>query len=210
MERYRTTVILVVVLAALAGVAFFLNQRNSAGGNASPTTTPTHYIWQSTDPVTAIDVVSGTQRVSVVEDTKTTLWRIASPFTSDADGSVQNSADALKSLAARDVLTGSTNLADYELDKPGLDVTVTFSDTAHTKRSIQIGKTTFDGAAYYVKEQSSGKIYTVSNGTIEPLRTWLTTPPKAQPTATLVPITVVPTAKPGEGSTATPLPTPTP
>ena len=40
MERYRTTIILVVVLVVLAGVAFFLNSNRTSGGTDT-TATPT-------------------------------------------------------------------------------------------------------------------------------------------------------------------------
>ncbi len=205
MERYRTTIIMAVLLAALGGVALFLN-RNSSGGdaNATPTAAPVQYVWQSNDPVSAIDVVSGTSKVSLAKNPATDAWTITAPVKADADAfSVTSIADQLKSLQSTSTVTDTTNLAQFSLDKPGLTITATYSDTQHTKRTLQVGSTTFDGSGYYTKPSNSPNVYIVSNTTLEPIRQWLQTPPVAQPTATSVPIKIAPTA------TITPTGTPT-
>src|SRR5438045_8024078 len=83
-----------------------------------------------------------------------------------------------------------------------MSVTVTFSDTQGTKRTFNVGTSTPDGSGYYVNTAGSNTVYVVSNTTIEPLRTWLTTPPVEQPSPTPIPITVVPAST--ETSTPTP------
>jgi hypothetical protein len=75
-------------------------------------------------------------------------------------------------------------------------VTLVMSGTTSTERVLLVGDATPDGSAYYVKTETAPPVYLVSNLTIEPLRTWLNTPPIQQPTATPIPVTVVPTAEP--------------
>jgi len=191
MERYRTTLILLALLVALGGLAMFLNNRGGTP-TGTPTATPAQYVWQDENQVVGIEVVSGTNKVIVRKDITTTFWAVTEPVQKDADTfSVSSVADSLKSLEATAQLTDTTNLAAYGLVNPGMSVTTTFSDTQGTRRVLMVGDATFDGSGYYVKTPVTGTVYIVSNRVIEPLRTWLTTPPVAPPTATPFPATVV-------------------
>ncbi len=205
MERYRTTIILVIVLVLLAAVAFFMSNRG--GGttdSAFPTSVPAVYVWQDPNQVIGVDVMSGTSKVSVRKDVTTTLWSITEPVQEPADPyNVGNVADLLKDLRAAATLTESTNLADFGLDANTLTITATFSDTQQTKRTLVVGKATFDGANYYAKLQDAPQVYLVSNALIEPAKSWLTTPPINPPTPTPLPITVVPTTAPTPEGTIT-------
>lgn len=186
MERYRTTIILVAVLVVLGTLAVVLGGKGPVGTiPGEPTPLPVQYVWQDDNQVVGIDVVSGTNRVSLTEDTTTTIWSLTEPIQSTADPfAVGNVADLLQSLQATTVITGSSDLAQYGLDKPNLSVTATFSDTAHTKRTVQVGAATVDGSGYYTKLPDKPDVYIVSNSTIEPIKSWLETPPKSVPTAT--------------------------
>lgn len=204
MERYRTTIILLIVLIVLGGAAILLNNNSSTGTAGVPTVAPKIYVWQEPNPVLAMDVVSGTGKVSLIENMTTTVWTLTAPIQSDADPSVGSVASSLQKLEATSVVTDTSNLAQFGLDKASFTVTSTFSDTAHTKRTLVIGGPTFTGDGYYVKPQDANKVYVVSNTTLEPIRTWLTTPPKVQPTSTPLPITVVPTSTLTKTGTVTP------
>ena len=68
MERYRTTIIMAVALIVLVALAFFLTSKNASAPTGSPTPTTAKYIWQDTNAVKAIDVVSGTQKVGIAKD----------------------------------------------------------------------------------------------------------------------------------------------
>jgi hypothetical protein len=194
-ERYRTTIILLVVLVALAGLAFFVNR----GGNTpSPLTTPTTntvYVWQETSPIVAIQVVSATGSVSLTKNTETTVWSIREPISDTADPIiVGNLVDTLQNLSAQSELTGTTDLAEFGLAGQPLSVTFTFSSTDGMQRTLLIGDASPDGSTYYVKRADTPNVFLVSNFTLEPLRSWLTMPPKAQPTPTPIPVTIVPTS----------------
>ena len=193
MERYRTTLIMLGLLVALGVVALLVNNSRT-GTEGTPTPEPVQYVWESTEPVVGLDVVSGTARVVLRQDETVASWRIEQPVQGDSDSfAVATIADAFKSLQAASVLTEATNLAEFGLDKPGLTVTATYSGTT-SPRVLLVGGPTFDGAGYYAKLPDSETVYVVTNGTIEPLRSWLTAPPLAPPTATPPQLTIAPTA----------------
>ncbi|MEA2572913.1 MAG: hypothetical protein QOH93_211 [Chloroflexia bacterium] len=201
MERYRTTIILLVLLLALGGFAVFL------GGNKGTTTTPgvpteapVSYVWQDPNPITGLDAVSGTQRLVLSKDAATTIWSIREPISDTADPfAVGNLTDQLQNLQASSTITEAGDLAQFGLAQPSITTTLTFSDTAGTKRTLLVGNQTIDGAAFYVKAADKPDVYLVSNALIEPLRSWFSSPPKVVPTAT----PLLPTIGPTQAVTAT-------
>ena len=193
-----------VVLVALAGLAFFLNQQNFNAA-VTPTPEPARYVWEETEPVSAIDVMSGTQSVVLRQDLTTTVWSILEPISDTADVfQVGNIADSFKSLQATAIISEVTDLAQFGLDAQSTQVKVGFGSAGTTTHNLKLGKTTIDGSGYYAQaDDTTDTVYVVSNGVIEPLKSWLTTPPKAQPTPTPLALTVAPTF------TSTPAGTPT-
>ena len=193
MERYRTTLIMLVLLAALGITAAVLNNKG-AGTDATPTPVALRYVWESTDGVRGLEVVSGTQKVVLVNDAASSSWMLTEPVSGPADTfAVSTIAESFKSLEAKSVLTDSGNLADFGLDEQGLTVTATFSGTTAPRTGL-VGGPTFDGAGYYVKTPDAATVYVVSNSTIEPLKSWLLNPPVAPPTPTPPQLTIAPTA----------------
>lgn len=191
MERYRTTIVLGAVLLLLAMLAFFLNGR-SANSPGTATPTATVYIWEDSNPVRGLEVVSGSNRIVLSKDVVSGTWRIDEPVSQPADlFQVGNVADSLQRLQAQYTLTGTTDLAQYGLTGEPMQVTATYSDTQGSTRTLLIGNATPDGAGYYVKTPENNAVYTVGNVTLEPLRTWLISPPVQPPTPTLVPVTPV-------------------
>src|SRR5437868_1719949 len=143
MERYRTTLILAGVLVVLAGLAFFLNGRNAATGSETPTPQPATYVWQIGGAISSIDVMSGTQTVSLRQDLSTTVWSLVAPIKETADPfSVGNQADQLKNLQATATLTDTSNLAQYGLDKPGLTVKIGAGDPVTETHTLNVGSAT--------------------------------------------------------------------
>lgn len=206
MERYRTTLIMAAALIVLVALAFFLTSKNASAPTGSPTPTTAKFIWQDANAVQAIDVVSGTQKVGIAKDSASGNWSIIEPVSRPADlFQVGNEADALQNLQAQFDLTGTTDLEQYGLTNPLMQVTVTFSDTGASKRVLLVGSATTDGSGYYVKTPDNSSVFVLTNTTVEPLRSWLTNPPVQQPTATPVPITPV-TDTPTPTATATTVP----
>lgn len=204
MERYRTTLVLGGVLIVLVVLAFFLTNKNTVT-TGTETPVPNVYIWEDANPVKALEIMSGTNKVGLTKDVVLGTWHIDAPVDKPADiFQVGGVADSLQRLQAQYTLSDTTDLAQYGLAGQPLQITATYSDTAGTKRSLLIGNATPDGSAYYVKTPDNAKVYTVVNSTIEPVRTWLTAPPIQPPSPTPVPITPV-TATPTGTDTATPV-----
>ena len=200
MERYRTTIIMLVLLVALGGFAIVLGNNRGTTPTAEPTATPAPYVWQDANQVIAIDAVSGTQRLAMTKDISTTIWTIQEPISDTADPfAVGNFSDQVQNLQSSAVVTDATDLAQFGLDQPEVTLTLAFSDTAGTRRTLQIGDRTLDGSAYYSKTPDKAEVYLVSNTLVEPLRSWFDSPPKVQPT----PTPLLPTPGPTEAITGT-------
>jgi uncharacterized protein DUF4340 len=213
MERYRTTIILAVVLLVLVGAIYFMSGRNSAAPGAA-TTTPTQYVWEENNPAVGLTVVSDTQRVVLKKDVTLGSWNILEPVQKPADlFAVSGLADSMQKLVATYALSETTELAQYGLTKP-MTVSLEFSGTTTTSRTLLVGGPLTDLSGYYVKTPDSNRIYVVGNTIVEPLKSWLTTPPVQPPTPTPAPqLTVVPPATPtptaGAAATAASASTPT-
>jgi hypothetical protein len=207
MERYRTTLIMAVVLIVLVGAIFFMSGRNQAvDGTTTPT--PVQYVWEETNPSIGLTVISDTERVVLKKDSTLGSWRIVEPVEKPADlFAVGGVADSMQKLMATYTLSETTDLQQYGLDKP-MTVTVEYSGTTVTERTLLVGGPLTDLSGYYVKTSDSNRVYVIANTVAEPLRSWLTTPPVEPPTPTPAPITVVPpatpTSTPGAEGAATP------
>jgi len=216
MERYRTTLILGGILIVLAAVAIFLSN-NKAVSTATATPTPVAYVWQDPNPVNAIDIVSGTNKVSLKKNPTAGTWAITQPVSKPADiFSVSGEADKLQNLQSQFSVTDTTDLTQFGLGPCAMAVTLTFSNTQGSQRSFTVGKTILDGSGYYIKPSDANLVYVVANITIEPLRSWLTNPPVETPSPTPLAVTIVPqtptpttTDTPGPGTPAAPASTST-
>lgn len=208
MERYRTTLILAAALIVLVCAIYFVSGRNQ-GAAGTPTTTPVAYVWEETNPAVGLTVVSDTQRVVLEKDTTLGSWRILEPVQEPADlFAVSGLADSMQKLQATYTLSEATDLEQYGLTDP-MTVTLEFSGTTVSERTLLIGAPLPDFSAYYVKTPESNRVYAIGNTIVEPLRSWLTTPPVQPPTPTPAPpMTVVPptsaTATAEAGAAGTP------
>src|SRR5579859_5513089 len=98
MERYRTTLILLGIQIVLGAVAIFLSNSNAVS-TATATPTPVAYVWQDPNPVNAIDIVSGTSKISLKKNPSAGTWAITQPISKPADVfSVSGVADSLQNL----------------------------------------------------------------------------------------------------------------
>lgn len=198
--RYTSTVILGGVFLLLALVLFFLNQNPQAGVlNPTPTPTPEPVVWDlsaSTAQAIRVDTISQTVAVQIVNN----QWQLTAPTNEPASQfQVGSVADQLKKLQASRVLT-ETDLTKYGLDTPVLTVTLVVSGAQQTTNTLLVGKTTIDGGSYYVKAKDKPAIYVMLNSLIEQVRSWTTTPPKAEPTPTPL-LIITPSPTPSETPT---------
>jgi hypothetical protein len=198
--RYTSTVILAAVFLVLALALFFLNQNPEAGVlNPTPTPTPQPVVWDlsgSTAQGVRVDTISQTVAVQIVNN----QWQLTAPTNEPASQfQVGSVADQLKKIQAQRVLT-ETDLTKYGLDTPVLTVTLVVSGAAQTTNSLLVGKATIDGGSYYVKAKDKPEIYVLVNSLIEQVRSWITTPPKAEPTPTPL-LIITPSPTPSETPT---------
>ncbi len=184
----RPTIILVALLLVLGSVAIFLtNQNKGTTPGLTPTPVPS-FLWQETSQVQGIDVMSGTAKVSLRKDISTTVWMLTAPEQYPAETfQVDNVASTLQRLEATKVATGTTDLAQYGLDKPGMTVTVTFSSTTPLTHTFMVGSGNFDGTGFYIKQPDSPDVYLSATTPIGTIQNWLATPPKQAPTPTPFP-----------------------
>ncbi|HEX8598699.1 MAG TPA: DUF4340 domain-containing protein [Chloroflexia bacterium] len=194
MERYRTTIIMLVLLVVLGGLAVVLGGNRGSSTPGEPTPVPVTYVWEDQNQVIGLEAVSGTQRLLITKDITTTIWSIQEPISHTADPfAVGGLADQLQSLQASGTITEASDLAQFGLAPPDITATITFSDAASTTRTLLIGDPTIDGSAFYVKTADKAEVYLVSNAVIQPLQSWFSNPPKVLPTATPLLPTVAPT-----------------
>jgi hypothetical protein len=205
MERYRTTIIMAAILGVLVVAAMLLSGNNKDSSTTGTTPAPVvTYLWQEEPQVLGIDVMSGTARISLRRDVSSTLWMITEPEKFPAETfQVDNTASLLQKLEAAKVTTGTSDLAQYGLDKTGMMVTVTFSSTTPLTHTLQVGDANVGATSWYVKQPSSPDVWLVKSTVIGALQNWLTTPPKEPPTPT-----PFPTAPPTPTATATVIATP--
>lgn len=211
--RYTSTVVLGAVFLVLALALFFLTQNPQAGViNPTPTPTPAPVVWDlsaSTAQAIRVDTISQTVAVQIVNN----QWQLTAPTNEPASQfQVGTIADQLKKIQADRVLT-ETDITKYGLDAPSLTVTLVVSGAAQTDNTLLVGQATIDGGSYYVKAKDKPQIYIMLNSLIEQLRSWITAPPKAEPTPTpLLIITPSPTPSvtPTPGAAGPVRPTATP
>ncbi len=199
--RYTSTVVLGGVFLVLAVVLFFLTQNPNAGViNPTPAPTPAPVVWDlSTSTAQAIRIDTITQTVAV--QSVNNQWQLTAPTNEPASQfQVGSVVDQLKKIEAQRALT-ETDITKYGLDAPAITVTLVVSGAQQATNTLLVGKATVDGGSYYVKVGGKPTVYVLTNTLIEQLRSWTTTPPKAEPTPT--PLVIV-TLSPTPSETATP------
>lgn len=186
-------IILGVVFLLLLGGIWALNQQPEV--STSPTPEPTVVAWNyATGTVQSLTVQSLTSTVAL--QVQGDDWRITAPLAADADDvQVAQEATTLKILQASQKIGDNVpDLAQYGLTTPALTATLVLSGATTPQQSFVVGKQSVDGASYFINPVGTKAVYLVSNAAIEPLKTWLLTPPVAVPTPTPLPVTIQPTA----------------
>lgn len=199
MGRYRTSLILLVILAALAGVVYFLQLRS--GSSSSPEEEAKQILKVQEKDVTALSVTSGDKRVEIArQDDK---WVLKEPSGKEAD---QARIDVMVSRvadlrASRVVVDKADNLATYGLDKPSVTLRIVTKDQTY---EVLLGQQNPDKSGYYARLGQGDKVYLISSYLVEDVKRLAEEPPIAKPTPTPEPTLPVPTPLPSPTPTATP------
>ncbi len=200
----RNTWVLIIILAALVGFAFYLkDQKAKAIAQATPT--PGSLVLFSASEGTANDIkimdLSGAS-VEIARNSSGT-WEVKAPTAAAADqGAAEAAATQVGALRIlNDVQLGPDVVG---LDKPSYIVTVTFSGNQTHK--LTVGSVTPIQDGYYV-QLDGGKIHIVEKQGLDALLTLLTHPPYVPTSTPAVSATpTVPTDMPTLQPTMTPPP----
>jgi hypothetical protein len=186
----RTTIILLVVLAALGGYVLW-SGRQQAGVNATSAATAIPVLQLDPAGVRAVEVRGEGKQVRV--ERAASGWQVSLPQPGPADAlRVTEVISGLSKLSATQTITpAGQNLASYGLDKPAYELRI----EGGTPETLRLGSKNPDGSATYVQRASAPTIYLVTDSLIGTVERWAADPP-AQPTPapTAPPLTILPTA----------------
>lgn len=201
--RRSSSIIYIILLAILAGIYYFLNNRPESVDSETPISTPAaaEYLFDSEDGLpTRIRIESRDgETVEVARDAEN-AWAILQPVEASADqGLVEAAAGQVTTIRVID------HLPDLDPETVGLDspdYTITIQFTSNVERIISVGVLTPTESGYYVS-RGDGEILIVNNSALDALIGLLTDPPYL---ATETPLPTTLEADSTLQETATPLP----
>jgi hypothetical protein len=188
----RSTVVYLVLLLALAGAYYYLNNRNKAADiqvTAEPSSAVTQAYLFTVDEgaPTRIRIESKTGDAVEVARGADNAWALIQPTETKADqAAVEAAATQITTMSILDSVP-DLDPKIVGLEPPEDILTVDFTDGG--KRKVDIGVVTPTESGYYVRN-ADGKIVIVSKSAIDSLLGMLTAPPYLE---TLTPSPVPPT-----------------
>lgn len=194
----RTGIILLIAIAVLGGIAFYINANPEVAANPTETAvvSTSRPLWTVTSAeITGITVADSAKGLTFVADVDGTgAWKITQPRTGEGDATQMASIIAsLTSLTVSQDVADVTNLADFGLEAPAYAIEV--RRQAGGSLRLTVGQKTVTGFMYYVLAQGSNTPVLISSTVLDTILGLPATPP-----------IVIPTATPTEG-TPEPLPT---
>ena len=198
MDR-RTGIILLITLAVLGGIAYYLTLNPEVVATPTPTsgfTSPTQTPLWAFDPaqirsVMAVDTAKGLTFSASVDDAG--KWTMTEPQEAEADAARMSTiVNSLGSLMISRTITESTHLADFGLDAPSYAIEVKLKD-GQTFRAT-VGDKAVTGFSYYLLPEGAQNAVVVSSGSLDSLLLLPGQPPLVTPTApvTVEPLPVIP------------------
>lgn len=199
----RSTTIFILLFVILAGVYYYLNNREEPA-DISITLEPEEvitYLFSADEGVpTSIRIESKDGAIVEVERDAEGVWVLKQPIEAAAtSGSVEAAASQITTMRVLDTLP-EVDLAVVGLETPEYQLTVRFGEV---ERKVSIGVITPTGNGYYALNLD-GEVVIVSAGAVDGLLNLLDNPPYLEtptpsPTATETPFPETP-----EPATATP------
>ena len=193
----RSTIIFVLLFVIVAGVYYYLNNRDESADIAitlEPEEEITYLFSADVGVPTGIRIESKDGAVVELERGADGAWSVNEPFEGAANsGSVEAAASQITTMRVLDTLP-DIDLDVVGLDPPEYELTVTFGDV---ERIVSIGVITPTGNGYYMLNED-GDVVIVSAGAVDGLLSLLANPPYLE------------TLTPSPTATETPLPTGTP
>ena len=175
--RRSASVIYIILLAVLAGLYYFLNNRPETVDSETPTSTSVaiEYLFNSEDGLpTRIQIESQDgETVEVARDAEN-VWAFLQPVETSADqGSVEAAAGQVTTIRVIDHLP-DLDPGTVGLDSPNFTLTIQFP--SNVERIIKVGVLTPTGNGYYVS-RGDGETLIVNNSALDALIGLLTDPP---------------------------------
>jgi len=187
--RRSASVVYIILLAILAGVYYFLNNRPETVDSETPisTSVAVEYLFNIEDGLPSrIHIESKDGEIVEVARNAENAWAFLLPAEASADqGSVEAVAGQVTTLRVIDHIPNLDN-STVGLDGPEFTITIQF--TNDVERIIKVGVLTPTESGYYVS-RGDGEILIVNNSAMDALIGLLTDPPylatEAPPLSTL-------------------------
>lgn len=199
----RPTVVYMVILLALAGAYYYLNNRDQPAADIlvtpGPTDQPTYLFNAESGIPTSIRVQAASGETVEVARDADNAWALILPLEAKAEqGASEAAASQVTTLRVLDVVP------DVDPEIVGLKVpeyllTVKFNNSV--ERTLNIGVVTPTESGYYVQDASGGDVLIVSRGAIDSLLGLLTAPPYLE-----TPMPSLPATDTSPAETVTPQP----
>jgi hypothetical protein len=212
----RTTLVLFIVLGALAAFAVYTNNADKVA--ATPTASA--YVWDlTTANVASLQIIDNTRQREVtlsrdasgawqVESSKVTSGAVLVPIQPADPGQGDYGASLVSTMILQRTLTETTQLGEYGLMSPAYVLNITQTDG--TAKSLRVGQKTPTGDGYYVIQSGQANPAIVLSTAIDPLIGYLDNPPlppSPTPAETATPAeTTTPESGTPGAATATPTP----
>lgn len=151
----RSTIITLLLLAALIGLAFYLSSQKEKGEAALETETPTaeKYLFEAGGGmVSSIKITDQAGKIVWIRRDASQAWRYVQPVSMEADASAAEAA-ASQAMSLRVLNTVDLPLSVTGLDQPTFTIIIGFDSGKQAE--IKIGAVTPIGSGYYVLQENS-------------------------------------------------------
>ena len=168
--NFRTTLIIIVLLAGIAG-AYFLFFQQSPEHTSTNEKPPIHQVYGiPREKVQQIEVTfadTAYQDLKLVKDA-TGNWQLKSPFQADANGEeVNQMLDDILNKRVKQTLE-VTALTQYGLDTPSITLSLWTEQASPAVTTFSIGKKAINFSVY-VKEKSQAHIFLIESSALDDL-----------------------------------------
>jgi hypothetical protein len=184
----RNTLILLVILAALAAYTYFGEiQKGTGQGTETPSSQPAIFNLSGQD-VLGLKVTTAAGQSVELKREAGKPWTMVTPASQGVDDTRVNSlVDQLAQLTASRALTQTNNLAEYGLITGTFTADITL--TGGVTHTLLVGETNPSGNSYYVlADGKQSPVYLVYSSNVDELQRLVTQPPyPPTPTPTTLP-----------------------
>lgn len=198
------TWISILMLAALVGLAFYLNrEKEKTGAEDATPTLETSYIFTAADGiVSSIEVKPAEGETVKIARNAENAWTVILPIEIEANqGMAEAAATQLTALPISSQIEDGKSPAIFGLETPAYIITIEFKNGA--KHTLEVGDTTPTNSGYYVRVDKGKMMITDLSGIDALLQIGFFPPYLNTPTPTSLPPTATP-VPPTETSTPVP------